>query len=191
MSERKKNEPIAWAKFADNGNIQIWTSSPDEARKIADSSGFELHPLYTSPTPTVKHFWGNSLRTDALCQLSYCNGLKAGWNFCVDDNEAGYSNAMNGIIEAVRVLKQNRDTEPLAVAVNKQMLKVVQDLIGMLENCEVKSGVCHCGDSMDSHSGPMYAGHSPTDYGTSFANLLLTKARAAIAAAEAAKKGGV
>lgn len=75
-----------------------------------------------SAVPTIRCFDSETkevLRTDALCQLSYCNGLKAGWNFCVDDNEAGYSNAMNGVIEAVRVLKQNRDTEPPAVVVDE------------------------------------------------------------------------
>lgn len=43
------NQPVAWAAFAENGNIRIWTSAQKDIRKLAETVGFELVPLYTSP----------------------------------------------------------------------------------------------------------------------------------------------
>ncbi len=40
---------VAWAAFADNGNIRIWTSVADDVRKLAESNGLELVPLYATP----------------------------------------------------------------------------------------------------------------------------------------------
>ena len=44
-------------------------------------------------------------RIDALRTLDYCHGLKAGWNFCAADDDAGFERAMAGTSEAVRILK--------------------------------------------------------------------------------------
>lgn len=38
-----------------------------------------------------------------------------------------------------------------------------QQLRKLIENAPVSSGVCCCGDSMDSHQDPMVCGHSPVD----------------------------
>lgn len=45
------SEPVAWAHFAKNGNIRIWTSAAKEAVRIAKENGIELIPLYTAPQP--------------------------------------------------------------------------------------------------------------------------------------------
>lgn len=41
--------PRAWAHFAKNGNIRIWTSADKEAVRIAKENGIELTPLYAAP----------------------------------------------------------------------------------------------------------------------------------------------
>lgn len=50
---------------------------------------------------------GGSLRTDALCDLSYSHGLKAGWNYCASDDLAGFERAQKIGAEALRTLKSN------------------------------------------------------------------------------------
>ena len=56
-------------------------------------------------------------RIDALRTLDYCHGLKAGWNFCAADDDAGFERAMAGTSEAVRILKTQpaQQQEPVAV----------------------------------------------------------------------------
>lgn len=39
-------KPIAWAAFAPNGNVRLWTADRDQATRIADYSGLALEPLY-------------------------------------------------------------------------------------------------------------------------------------------------
>ena len=67
-----------------------------------------------------------------------------------------------------------------------ELLNIAEDVIGMLENCSVESGVCHCGDDMARHSSAMSCGHAPVDIGSTYAAHLYEKARAAIASV----KGG-
>lgn len=38
--------PRAWAAFTPDGNIRIWTSAPEDVRKLAERVGMELTPLY-------------------------------------------------------------------------------------------------------------------------------------------------
>lgn len=38
--------PVAWAVFADNGNIRIWSSVNEPVRKLAEEQGMKLTPLY-------------------------------------------------------------------------------------------------------------------------------------------------
>lgn len=45
----KQQKPVAWAHFAENGNIRIWTSAPKDVRRLGNSVGFELVPLYNNP----------------------------------------------------------------------------------------------------------------------------------------------
>ena len=41
-------EPVAWANFAETGNIRIWTSAAKEAVRIAQENGIDLMPLYSA-----------------------------------------------------------------------------------------------------------------------------------------------
>lgn len=60
---------------------------------------------------------GESLRTDALCDLSYSHGLKAGWNYCANDDLAGFERAQKIGTEALRTLKSTTaQAAPAAVA---------------------------------------------------------------------------
>ena len=60
---------------------------------------------------------GESLRTDALCDLSYSHGLKAGWNYCASDDLAGFERAQKIGTEALRTLKSTTaQAAPAAVA---------------------------------------------------------------------------
>lgn len=62
--------------------------------------------------------------------------------------------------------------------------KLVDRAIHLLENCEVSSGYCCCGDSMDIHSGPMTCDHCAVDSGAYYANNWLSDARATLVTKE-------
>lgn len=42
-------EPIAWAVFAENGNIRIWSPTNEAVEKMAAREGLAVTPLYTAP----------------------------------------------------------------------------------------------------------------------------------------------
>lgn len=45
-----KVEPVAWAGFAENGNIRIWTCAPENVEELGKCVGMNLKPLYlTAP----------------------------------------------------------------------------------------------------------------------------------------------
>src|SRR5690606_18304631 len=47
-------------------------------------------------------------RVAALCDLSYRAGLKAGWNYCTDDDQFGFARSMESARGAVAVLNEHR-----------------------------------------------------------------------------------
>lgn len=47
LTYARSGEPVAWAKFAKNGNIRIWTQVPPWALCAAEAVGDEYQPLYT------------------------------------------------------------------------------------------------------------------------------------------------
>jgi len=42
-------EPVAWACFAETGNIRIWSPDQEPVRKAAEREGWEITPLYAMP----------------------------------------------------------------------------------------------------------------------------------------------
>ena len=48
MSETGQS-PVAWARFAENGNIQLWTADPKRALHEG-MNGLALTPLYAHPS---------------------------------------------------------------------------------------------------------------------------------------------
>lgn len=51
---KRRGEPVAWAAFADNGNIRIWTAKKGEAKRLSEQVGQTLRPLYAAPQPAVQ-----------------------------------------------------------------------------------------------------------------------------------------
>lgn len=43
---RVGRRPVAYAVFADNGNIRIWSTDSEPVRKLAEAEGLPLVPLY-------------------------------------------------------------------------------------------------------------------------------------------------
>lgn len=71
-------------------------------------------------------------------------------------------------------------------SVNAELLAIVHQTVGLIENTSIETGCCCCGDGMDGHASPMICGHSATDQGAYLAGLLYEDAKAAIARAESA-----
>lgn len=44
-------EPVAYAVFADNGNIRIWSADPTQTETLRLEYGNQVQPLYTAPQP--------------------------------------------------------------------------------------------------------------------------------------------
>src|SRR5690625_1945386 len=47
-------EPVAYAVFSDNGNIQIWCADPIQAETLRQEYGEALQPLFALPCPPAK-----------------------------------------------------------------------------------------------------------------------------------------
>lgn len=45
----KPQEPVAYAIFAENGNIRLWSTEPQHVKRIAQEKGLQLVKLYTHP----------------------------------------------------------------------------------------------------------------------------------------------
>lgn len=116
------------------------------------------------------------LAADFACVLA--DGLHALQKHCdgFAAQAAFQRDARLGALKELAKVEKQRD----------ELLKIAKDVIGMLENCSVESGVCHCGDDMARHSSAMSCGHAPVDIGSTYAAHLYEKARAAIASV----KGG-
>ena len=65
-------DPVAWANFAETGNIRIWTSAAKNAVRIAKENGIRLTPLYTTPQPDRVAEIGAELlnAVDTICSQS-------------------------------------------------------------------------------------------------------------------------
>ena len=61
------------------------------------------------------------------------------------------------------------------------LLELLEQAVSIMKNCEVSSGICMCGDSMDGHQGQFESGHVPVDSGEYYKDCFLQKAGAAIA----------
>ena len=42
-------KPVAWAIFAENGNIRIWSPANESIEKMAERDGLTVTPLYALP----------------------------------------------------------------------------------------------------------------------------------------------
>lgn len=64
------------------------------------------------------------------------------------------------------------------------LLELLEQAVSIMQNCEVLSGICMCGDSMDGHQGQFESGHVPVDSGEYYKDCFLQKAGALITLAE-------
>ena len=69
------------------------------------------------------------------------------------------------------------------IAASPDLLELLEQAVSIMKNCEVSSGICMCGDSMDGHQGQFESGHVPVDSGEYYKDCFLQKASAAIAKA--------
>lgn len=53
LSAQTQQEPVAWAVFADNGNIRIWTADAS-MRQTYEAIHGPMMPLYTAPPSGVR-----------------------------------------------------------------------------------------------------------------------------------------
>lgn len=44
-----EQKPVAYAIFAENGNIRLWSTEPQHVKRIAQEKGLSLVPLYAAP----------------------------------------------------------------------------------------------------------------------------------------------
>lgn len=51
MTTNKQGEPVAYAVFADNGNIRIWSADPIQTETLIQEYGDRVRPLYAAPQP--------------------------------------------------------------------------------------------------------------------------------------------
>src|SRR5690554_5144506 len=65
-------------------------------------------PLHAADSAAPEVDLSSDERVAALCDLSYCAGLKAGWNYCTDGDHAGFARSMESAREAVAVLNEHR-----------------------------------------------------------------------------------
>lgn len=50
---QQRGEPVAYAVFAENGNIRIWCADPIQAEALRQEYGNRLQSLYTAPQPAT------------------------------------------------------------------------------------------------------------------------------------------
>ncbi|WP_206453534.1 hypothetical protein [Aurantimonas marina] len=69
-------QPIAYAAFADSGNIQIWCSDPEQAETLRQNYGHDLKPLYAAPpAPDI-----SGLELFAKRAIGICEGEAGEWD---------------------------------------------------------------------------------------------------------------
>ena len=77
-----------------------------------------------------------------------------------------------GLIDVAGFLKGHYEiVDKMQGTINEQATEIARlrealaSGISVIDNCDIESGWCCCGESMDNHSNPMTAGHSPVDQG--------------------------
>ncbi|WP_285259210.1 hypothetical protein [Halopseudomonas bauzanensis] len=76
-----QGEPVAYAVFADNGNIRIWCADPIQAKTLIQEYGDQVLPLYTAPQPVEQQpecgCCGQTDRCDDGCDAVVIGGHRA------------------------------------------------------------------------------------------------------------------
>jgi len=69
-------------------------------------------------------------------------------------------------------------------AENKRFREMMTRAIVIIENCNVESGVCCCGDGMKNHPNPMSCGHYPVDHGGYYSGMFIKAAKSLLSSFE-------
>lgn len=59
-------KPVAWAIFAENGNIRMWSETSEAVEKLAEREGLTVTPLYSQDGMAL----AERLASDALTSLA-------------------------------------------------------------------------------------------------------------------------
>lgn len=103
----ERQEPVAYAVFADNGNIRCWSrTNTATGLLVAAEDGAEITPLYASPPAPVS--------ADIAHDRAYRNGLMAGFQFGISGNENGYAHAIAKFNAEIHAAKAEQSA-PVAV----------------------------------------------------------------------------
>lgn len=68
--------PRAWAVFAPNGNVRLWSTDSEPVRKLAEEEGLPLVPLYAIPDGYV--LAPTEPTTGMLYAMAECDGYRRG-----------------------------------------------------------------------------------------------------------------
>lgn len=71
--------------------------------------------------------------------------------------------------------------EPVATSTPPDLaakaLELLNEWLGIANNCSLESGVCCCGEDMVNHSSPMACGHSPVDGGLYYSESTVSRTK--------------
>jgi len=97
----------------------------------------------------------------------------------VTDDEDGTARDSGGRF----IGRSEQEANARLIAAAPELVEALKAFLNIAAHCEIKSGVCGCGDDMASHADPMHAGHMPTDMADQVVNKAITDARAALSRA--------
>lgn len=97
------------------------------------------------------------------------------------DGRDGMENLFLCNVDGYYACQSEADARLIAAA--PELLATLQNLLGVLEQVSLESGICCCGDSMKNHASPMYCGHSEVDSGEYYGQMAIGDAQKAIAKA--------
>jgi hypothetical protein len=79
-----------------------------------------------SLTVVINHWPTDDLRSAALQDLAYINGVKAGWNAAVSDDRAKYASLTDGKCEALQALRATQPAKRVPLR-DKEIMKIYED----------------------------------------------------------------
>lgn len=124
---------------------EIWRE--DRIRMELDSEGDWVRYAdvleLIAPQPAIPPGYklADDERVAALCDLSYAAGMKAGWNFCVNDDDAGFERSQSVTGEAMRVLKKHRTMLAASPAKPAEQMPIAMKTHGAWDGLELLDGL--------------------------------------------------
>jgi hypothetical protein len=119
---------------------------------------------------------------DVRCNFATYGGpyiCEPGYNL----KDGVYRGAFIARVEGAPGPKRIDRTHYIANAINfhEPLIEALRSFLNIASHCEIRSGVCGCGASMDGHEHPMSAGHSPVDMADQVVQKAVQEAEALLA----------